>query len=202
MIPGNFPGNAYPFRFITEKPPYSPGGFLLERYICPFQTRKGRHYIIQAEQYQHHIYVLKFYLKVHRFERDPEPKYSYQTNDGPAEAIRILNTCLAVMLHLLKRDPLASGGFIGTPKPAEAEKDPTNAQRFRIYSQLASDFFPPERWDHQHSPETNAYLLLNKAALAKQPDLLEKAQAMFQALYPEFSTATTLRPTFPTARIG
>lgn len=202
MSTREFPGNFYPFRFIIEKPPYSPGGFLLERYICPFQTRKGRHYIIQAEQYQHHVYVLKFYLKIHRYERDAEAKFAYQTNDGPAEAIRIFNTCLAVMQHLLKRDPLASGGFIGTPKPAEAADDPTNAQRFRIYSQLASDFFPPERWEHQHSPETNAYLLLNKAALARYPNLLDRAQLMFQALYPEFSTATTLRPTPPFAGVG
>ncbi|WP_223648823.1 hypothetical protein [Hymenobacter psoromatis] len=202
MIPRDFPGNVYPFRFVVEKPPYSPGGFLIERYICPFQTKKGQHYIIQAEKYQHHIYVLKFYLKLHRYERDPEAKYAYQTNDGPAEAIRILNTCLAVMLQILKRDPLASGGFIGTPKPVEIEKKLINVQRFRIYSQLASDFFPPERWNHQHSPETNAYLLLNKAALAKSPNLLEEAQVMFQTLYPEFSTATTLRPVIPFAQIG
>jgi hypothetical protein len=61
LIPADFPGNAYPFRFIREEPPYSPGGFLLELFICPFKTKKGRHYIIQVEQYQHHIYVLKFY---------------------------------------------------------------------------------------------------------------------------------------------
>jgi hypothetical protein len=196
------PGNSYPFRFITEKPPYSPGGFLLERYICPFKTRKGRHYIIQAEQYQHHIYVLKFYLKVHRYERDVEAKFAYQTNDGPAEAIRILNTCLAVMQQIVKRDPLASGGFIGTPKPTEIDEKAINAQRFRIYSQLASDFFPPERWEHQHSPETNAYLLLNKAALTRFPDLLMQAQAMFTALYPDFAASTDLRAVSSFARIG
>ena len=204
MIPSDFPGNAYPFRFIREEPPHSPGGFLLERFICPFKTRKGRHYIIQVEQYQHHVYVLKFYLKVHRYQQDPEPKYYFQTNDGPAEAIRILNTCLAVMLYLLRRDPLASGGFIGTPKPNETGDKATNAQRFRIYSQLASDFFPPERWEHQHSPESNAYLLLNKATLSQHPDLLQHAQQMFQALYLDFSNALndTLRPVVPQIRIG
>ena len=147
--------------------------------------------------------MLKFYLKEHRYQHDPEPKYYFQTNDGPAEAIRILNTCLSVMLYLLKRDPLASGGFIGTPKPEEGE-NATNGQRFRIYSQLARDFFPPERWDHQHSPETNAYLLLNRVALDSYPGLLQQAQQMFQALYPDFSNALndTLRPVVSQIRIG
>ena len=148
--------------------------------------------------------MLKFYLKEHRYQQDPEPKYYYQTNDGPAEAIRILNTCLSMMLHLLKRDPLASGGFIGTPKPEETGEKSINGQRFRIYSQLARDFFPPERWDHHHSPETNAYLLLNKAALINHPYLLQQAQQMFQILYPDFSNALsdTLRRVVLGIQIG
>jgi hypothetical protein len=81
-------------------------------------------------------------LKEHRYQQDPEPKYYFQTNDGPAEAIRVLNTCLSVMLYLLRRDPLASGGFISTPKPEEGE-NATNGQRFRIYSQLAATFSHP-----------------------------------------------------------
>ena len=108
------------------------------------------------------------------------------------------------MLYLLRRDPLASGGFVGTLKPAETGEKATNTQRFRIYSQLASDFFPPQRWEHQHSPETNAYLLLNKATLASYPDLLQQAQQMFQALYPDFSNdlSDTLRPVVTQIRIG
>jgi hypothetical protein len=107
------------------------------------------------------------------------------------------------MLYLLRRDLLASGGFIGTPKPNETGDKAANAQIFRIYSQLASGFFPPQRWEHQHSPESNAYLLLNKASLVHYPDLLQQAQRMFQALYPDCSAALneTLRPVIPPIRI-
>lgn len=173
------PGPGYPFRFLIERPSIG-GGLLLETYLCPFQTRAGDHYIAQVERYQHHIYVVKFYLKQHRNTRDADKRFQHQTNRGAAEALRVIHTCIRVMLYVIQRDPLASVGFIGTPKPAEIK---ATTQRYRIYTQMMTSYFSQKDWHHQDFPAESAYLLLNRRALAHTPDLLVKAGAMFDALY-------------------
>lgn len=153
---------------------------MLHTYLCPFRTKSGDHYLAQVEEYQHHLYVIKFYLKKDRHARDPDQRFQRQTNRGAAEALRVIHTCLHVMLAFIARDPLASCGFIGSPKPDE---DKRLTQRFRIYTQLMKTYFPDEDWQHRSFPAESAYLLLNRRALAHTPDLLVKAGAMFDALY-------------------
>ncbi len=188
-------GAGYPFRFLLEKPPL-PGGFLIETYLCPFRTRHGDHYIAQVERYAHHVYAVKFYLKKHRWTKDADRRYQHQTHRGAAEAIRIIHTCIRVMLYVIKRDPLASCTFIGSPKPGE---DKANTQRYRIYTQLMLTFFPSTEWKHEDFGGESAYLLLNRQALARDPDLLRKAAAMFDALY---LMPDTLRPPSPPGVAG
>jgi hypothetical protein len=173
------PGPGYPFRFLSEGPA-QPGGLLLETYLCPFRTRYGDHYIAQVERYEYHVYVVKFYLKKHRATRDPDKRFQHQTNRGAAEALRVIHTCIRVMLYVIKRDPLASVGFIGTPKPGEKK---ANTQRYRIYTQMMTSYFAKEAWHHEDFGGESAYLLLNRRALAQDPDLLRHAAAMFDALY-------------------
>ncbi len=83
------------------------------------------------------------------------------------------------MLYVIERNPLASCGFIGTPKPGE-EKATT--QRYRIYTRMMNDFFPQSEWHHEDFGGESAYLLFNRRALAQDPDLLRHAAAMFDAL--------------------
>ena len=175
----NVLGPGYPFRFISQGP-LDPSGLLLEMYLCPFRTRSGEAYIAQVEKYAHHVYVVKFYLKRDRNTRDPEQRFQRQTNVGAGEAIRIIHTCFRVMLYVIERDPLASCGFIGTPKPTE---DKATTQRYRIYVQMMRNFFSATRFEHREFPAESAFLLLNRAALARDPDLLRHAAAMFDALY-------------------
>lgn len=172
-------GPGYPFRFIRQASSLSDSG-LLETYLCPFRTRCGDQYIAQVERYEHHVYVVKFYLKKHRATKDPDQRFQHQTNRGAAEAIRIIHTCIHVMLYVIQRDPLASVGFIGTAKPGERK---ASTQRYRIYTRMMNDFFPQSEWHHEDFGGESAYLLLNRRALALEPDLLRHAAAMFDALY-------------------
>ena len=172
-------GAGYPFRFIRQSASLSGAG-LLETYLCPFRTRYGDHYIAQVERYEHHVYVVKFYLKQHRATRDPDQRFQFQTHRGAAEAIRVIHTCIHVMLYAIRRDPLASVGFIGTAKPGEEK---ARTQRYRIYTRMMNDFFPQAEWHHEDFGGESAYLLLNRRALAREPDLLRHAAAMFDTLY-------------------
>ena len=172
-------GLGYPFRFLPQGPLKS-SGLLLETYFCPFRTRSGDAYIAQVDKYMYHVYVVKFYLKKDRNTHDPEKRFQRQTNVGAGEAIRIIHTCFRVMLLVIKRDPLASCGFIGTPKPAE---DKVTTQRYRIYVQMMRNFFSAERFEHREFPEESAFILLNRKAMAQDLDLLRHAAVMFDELY-------------------
>ena len=48
---------------------------------------------------------------------------------------------------------------------------------------MMRNFFSAERFEHREFPAESAFILLNRRALALEPDLLRHAAAMFDALY-------------------
>ncbi len=117
--------------------------------------------------------MLKFYSL--SLKHSPN-RFKTLVHDG--DAFRILSTCLRVFADILRRDPLASAGFIGESMPNE---DRAYTKRFRIYFQSAITFIDAEDFCHHPMPAISAYFLENKAN--SESDLLALVEQMFRELY-------------------
>lgn len=164
-------GEGYAFHY--RKGPSLKDGPLVCTHYYTFRTRKNRRYIVEAEQYRHHVYVLKYYPLA--LKASPN-KYKLLTNDG--DAFRILTTCTQIFLDLCRRDPLASAGFVGEALLGEGR---VNTKRFRVYLKMVTAFVGPTRFIHHPLPAISAYFLENKAN--QEPGLLARVEQMFQELY-------------------
>ena len=175
-------GQGYEVHSMKKKPS-AKGGFLISTHCYRFKTRFNRFYIVEVEQYQHHVYIIKFYLKNHR---NSPNKFSLMTNYKDQEGqrhfdndgFRIMSTCVRIMLRIREADPLASGGFIGANRVGEGM---CNTKRFQIYRQLAVTFFDPKHFYHYPNVAESAYFIQAR----NNPDalLLQKAELMFNELY-------------------
>ena len=164
-------GEGYPFTY--RKGPSHKDGPLVCVHHYTFRTRKNRRYVVDAEEFQHHTYVLKYYPLSHKSSPN---KYRVLTNDG--DAFRILTTCTQVFLDICRRDPLASAGFVGEALFGEGV---ANTKRFRVYLQTVSTFIGPTRFVHHPMPAISAYFLECRAN--PEPGLKETVEQMFRELY-------------------
>ena len=164
-------GEGYPFTY--RKGPSHKDGPLVCVHHYTFRTRKNRRYVVDAEEYQHHTYVLKYYPLSHKSSPN---KYRVLTNDG--DAFRILTTCTQVFLDICRRNPLASAGFVGEALVGEGV---ANTKRFRVYLQTVSTFIGPNRFIHHPMPAISAYFLECRAN--PEPGLKETVEQMFRELY-------------------
>lgn len=125
--------------------------------VYRFVSRYNRIYLVEVEVYEKSFYFLKFYLRSHN--RLPG-RYKYRVLIGDNDSFRIFNTCIAIASEILKKDPLASFGFIGVD--SDDEKSIANTKRYRIYKKLAVTYFSTENFDHQKDDSNSMYLLLNR----------------------------------------
>ena len=165
------PGAGYPFTY--RKGPSHKDGLLVCTHYYTFRTRKNRRYVVEAEQYQHHVYVLKFYPLAHK---NSVNRFKLLLNDG--DAFRILSTCMRVFADVFKRDSLSSAGFVGE---ASLGENRAFTKRFRIYFQAVITFVEPALFIHHPMPGISAYFLERRAN--PEPDLKAKAEKMFRELY-------------------
>jgi hypothetical protein len=163
--------SGYSFNFIHTKAIKEK--YHLREHKYAFKTRLNKRYIVNVEEYQHKLFVIKFYLKSHEHSKN---KYNLLANNG--DAFRILSTCVNIILHTLAKTPTASFGFIGEHSIGE-EKN--NTQRFRIYKRVTENYFPADKFEHALNVENSSYLILNKKN--KTENLKEKAQVMFNQIY-------------------
>lgn len=165
------PGEGYPFTY--RKGPPTQGGPLVCTHYYTFRTRKNRRYVVEAEQYNYHVYVLKFYPLALKLSPN---RFKLLVNDG--DAFRILSTMLRVFADICRRDPLASAGFIGEALIGESK---VVTKRFRVYFQSVATFIDATDFDHYALPAISAYFLENRAN--SEPELKEKVEQMFRELY-------------------
>lgn len=126
-----------------------------------------------VEQYQHHIYVIKFYPLAVKLSPN---KYKILTGDGGAG--HIITTCIRIFLDIYQRDPLASAGFIGEASIGESEE---NTKRFQVYIKSASTFIGTEKFRHHSNEKASSYFLESLAN--PEPNLKGLAEDMFNRLY-------------------
>lgn len=152
-------------------------------YLYRFKTNKNNTYIVRVEHFKHDVFILKFYCKKHK---DSKFKYVMLTNyfDDPR---LIIETCIKIGLELYKKHPYASFGFIGSPDLKELVKADDQillfTRRFRLYKRFAVNYFNYENFFHLENINYSAYLLLNRAAVVKDNELLNKVSTMFAEQY-------------------
>lgn len=139
---------------------------LISRDIYRFETRFGRVYFIEVECYLHHLYVAKFYLRIHK---NLKNRYKLIINDG--DGFRILSTCIKLALEIYSRDSKASFGYIGESKEDE---NSFNTQRYRVYSALSIRYFSPKKYDHFKDEKNSVYFLLNKSNAPINEDIVSE----------------------------
>ncbi len=162
----------YEFRYILYKK--SEGEFpYLREHKLTFVCRYNHRYIVNVQEFEYHVYIIKFHLKDHRHS---ENKYNLQTDYH--DATRVITTCIEIMLYFYRKFPLASFGFIGANSVGESKK---NTKRYRIYRRLMENFFSPIHFSHHYYEDGSAYLLLNRANTTE--NLLEKIRSLFIKFY-------------------
>ena len=164
-------GKGYPFHY--RKGPSHKGGPLVCTHYYTFRTRKNRRYVVEAEQYEHHVYVLKYYPLALRASPN---RFKLLVNDG--DAFRILTTCTQIFLDICARDSLASAGFVGESLPGEGK---ANTKRFRVYLKMVTEYVGPIRFIHHPMPAISAYFL--ECRTNPEPNLKDKVEQMFRELY-------------------
>lgn len=171
------PLSAYPFIFIQRDKENTKG--LLYVSLYRFKSTKSKLvYIVRVEEYEYHVYAIKFYQKSHS---NSPHKYRLLTNTN--EPRRIINTCIKIMLSLYNKDTYASFGFIGANGLDESERC---TKRYRVYSRIIATYISSTIFTHKENKDKSAYMLINNSFLKEHPHLIEDIEIFFASQYEYF----------------
>jgi len=133
-------------------------------------TLVNQRYIVEVLHLKHDIYILQFFLKNHRLSGN---RFNMLLNaNNKTHVFYVLNTIVNIIEIIIKRNSLASFGFMGAPIRKETSKklnlrninlDGTikNTKRFSTYSMYVKRYFPPTLFTHIDYEDTSCYLLKN-----------------------------------------
>lgn len=150
-----------------------------------FKSSKRIYHVI-AEEYDHKIYAIKFYASIHK---NFQHKYNVVLNDN--DAFKVIRTVFDITLSILKKEELASFGFLASPTISnDKQEDKSETKRYNIYKYLISNYLGEKQFTHATDPKYSAYILINNKN--KDPkNLLEKASKLFVDLYPYLENIDT-----------
>lgn len=146
------------------------------KHIFTFWGDSKKKYIVHAEEYDFHTIIIKFHLKCHN---KLENRYKKVVNLN--EGVKVLRTCVDIMIDLYKENPYRSFGFVAADRESEQNIKEPNNQRFRVYRGIMARFFSPLKFVHLRETSNNIYLLINKDY--QEPNLPEKIIKMFSEHY-------------------
>lgn len=148
-------------------------------------------YIVEIFHYEHNVYAVKFYLKNHSdskrrynlcYKNDFKEDLGYAT--GNSNFIKVLNTILSIVIDIIKKDKLASFGFMGAPRENEMDESlnaeninedctVANTKRYKVYHLYVRKYFNPEDFEYIDSKTSSILLLRNN----KNKDVLTEELA-------------------------
>lgn len=148
-------------------------------------------YIVEIFHYEHNVYAVKFYLKNHSdskrrynlcYKKDFKEGLGYAT--GNSNFIKVLNTILSIVIDIIKKDKLASFGFMGAPRENEMDESlnaeninedctVANTKRYKVYHLYVRKYFNPEDFEYIDSKTSSILLLRNN----KNKDVLTEEVA-------------------------
>lgn len=141
-----------------------------------FNVDEENRYLVMVEEYQNHVFILKFCLEKNQDDTD---KFNVLLNIGYTKAKKVLLTCVQIALSIYEKNSLASFGFIASPTPDELRTTGFHStKRLSVYKYFIEYYSKPENFKHSYSEENSSYLLLNKNYEKQEPDALQKIKAM------------------------
>lgn len=170
--------NGYPFRKASCAKGHN--NTYIRLHIYTFKSKHNIKYIVNVEEYEHSVYILKFHTKNASYSAK---KYTMLTNKYDSR--KIISTCINIGLEIYKENKLASFGFIGSPtiKEIKRNKKLENTKRFKVYSNFATFFFSPDNFNHLTNKSFSSYLLINKNKLNDISDFSSIIISMFTEIY-------------------
>lgn len=156
-------------------------GYLNSKTTYTFTTETGSDYLIEVEEYLHSIYVIKFCKK--KLKNHPK-RFNLLTSEHKMS--KIVSTCIHLMLSILKKDDLASFGFLGSNTIIFGGRveQKANTKRYRVYKYAVQNLIGEDFFSHHTDINNSTYLVLNK----KHKDcnyVLEQANKMFDSIFPD-----------------
>lgn len=120
-----------------------------------FQAKK-RKYLVTVEEYSFGVHAIKYCgLK----EKGRGNAYSIIYNDG--DGVKVISTCLQIMLYMWQRNPNISFGFYAVPRVDPSPKKKNRKSRFNIYEKAMLNLFSPDYFRQYNDPRSLVYILLN-----------------------------------------
>lgn len=166
--------SSYDFKYLMSEK--KQGELYVKLHTFTFKCKKKHSYIFLAEEYDNHLYAVKFFLESHRFS-----KKRYQLVTAFNDPFAILGTCLKIFNYILQhQNTYASFIFSGAPLLSEDADE--NTKRIRIYRRIVENTFNPVNWYHYSFPGKNIYMLVN-AENESSETLVNWATEMLQTHY-------------------
>lgn len=170
--------NAYKFDYCSVLPANNPNHYFKAIHTYRFNVDENNCYMVNVEEYDHHVYILKFCLESHQ---DNKHKFNVLTNIGHSEARKVIYTCVQIGLSIYEKNSLASFGFVASPTIDELRKTGfSNTKRLIIYQYFAQLFFNQENFTHSLTEEQSSYLILNKKYEQQEPGAMQKIAEMLK----------------------
>ena len=173
---------------LLNEPEFRYGGILRKKepplkkeHIYSFTSIHKTKYIVHVEEYSNDLFLLKFHLKKHQRNKD---KYLVLTQENNCPK-GILSGVLSIALDILRKNEMASFGFIGSPTVNELYNEDylKNTKRFKVYAKLAITFFDPDHFIHHQDVNHSSYLLINKKKSAELTNLLNEILIEFDTYF-------------------
>lgn len=151
---------GYPIKFIQTHPVNDKSSHLTSYVFKFFSLKNKLHYIVRVELHDNNFYAIKFYAKK---DRKSDNKYNNVTNKG--DVANILISCAKPIPYILKLNPLASFGFIGSrtiDRYSNKVEGLENNQRFKLYNYHLPQLIGSETFLHISFKSASSYALINR----------------------------------------
>ena len=152
--------------------------------LWTFRSDKSKkRYIVEVEGFDNFFYGVKFYWK--GVEKS-EHRYSLLTNDF--EPRRILRSCIEIMLHYYRENPLVSFGFVAAPDldmdiAGKRIKIGGGSRRFRFYQRLMINLFGPKTFYQVADRSKTIYLMINMRQLSNGSVTIKNIEYAINQIY-------------------
>ena len=119
-----------------------------------FYGRSKKRYVVVAEQYDHQIFAVKFYLA-----EDKNCKHKFKKLTKLFECNRVLSTVGRIIKELIDENPYASFVFIGSGSKGEAN---SNTKRYQLYLKIIENLISSISFEHHYSDSLSSYVMINR----------------------------------------
>ena len=146
------------------------------RTIYKASTGEKKPYLIYLEQYSDNYFFIKFFPSRHR--SNPN-KYKLRTGEHKRVLpIKLLSTCLRIVVEKMNSHKNASFGFYGQWDAKDVYAEANSSQRYRIWRSIAIRKINDENFHFLSDSNFNFFLVVPKHVY--NDDYMSRTQAYFE----------------------